>query len=53
MLAEMRKKSEKANSTLGFSRVAPLAAYDKSHAAPPPPPSDAVRALLKQYFIRK
>ena len=53
VLNEMRKKSEKSNSVLGFSRVAPLAAYDKSHAAPPPPPSDAVRALLKNYFIRK
>ncbi len=53
VLAEMRKKSEKANSTLGFSKVAPLANYDKSHAAPPPPPADGVRALLKQYFIRK
>lgn len=53
VLNEMRKKSEKSNSALGFSRVAPLAAYDKSRAVPPPPPSDAVRALLKNYFIRK
>jgi hypothetical protein len=53
VLAELRKKSEQQHSTLGFSRVAPLAAYDKSHAAPPPPPSDAVRPLLKQYFIRR
>jgi hypothetical protein len=53
VLAEMRKKSEKANSTLGFSKVAPLANYDKSHATPPPAPADGVRALLKQYFIRK
>jgi len=53
VLAELRKKSEQQHSALGFSRVAPLAAYDKSHAVPPPPPSDAVRPLLKQYFIRK
>jgi hypothetical protein len=53
VLAEMRKKSEQQDSALGFSRIAPLAAYDKSHAAPPPPPSAAVRPLLKNYFIRK
>lgn len=53
VLAEMRKKSEQSHSTLGFSRVAPLAVYDKSHAAPPPPPADAIRPLLKHYFIRK
>lgn len=53
VLNEIRKKSEKSNAALGFTRVAPLAAYDKSHAAPPPAPSDAVRALLKNYFIRK
>lgn len=53
VLNEMRKKSEQSNSVLGFSRVAPLASYDKSHAAPPPPPTDTVRPLLKKYFIRK
>jgi hypothetical protein len=53
VLAEMRKKSEQQHSTLGFSRVAPLAAYDKSHATAPPRPSDSVRPLVKQYFIRK
>ena len=53
VLNEIRKKSEKSNAALGFTRVAPLAAYDKSHAAPPPAPADAVRALLKNYFIRK
>jgi hypothetical protein len=53
VLAEMRKKSEQQHSTLGFSRVAPLAAYDKSHATAPPRPADSVRPLVKQYFIRK
>lgn len=53
VLAEMRRKSEQSRSTLSFSRVAPLAAYDKSHATAPPPPPDALRALVRQYFIRK
>lgn len=53
VLDELRKKSEQQHSTLGFSRVAPLAAYDKSHAAAPPTPADSIRPLLKQYFIRK
>jgi hypothetical protein len=53
VLAEMRKKSEQQHSTLGFSRVAPLAAYDKSHAVAPPRPNDSVRPLVKLYFIRK
>ena len=53
VLAEMRKKSEQSHSTLGFSHVAPLAAYDKSHAAAPPQPADAIRPLLRRYFIRK
>lgn len=53
VLAEMRRKSEQSHSTLAFTRVKPLAAYDKSHAMPPPPAPDALRPLLKQYFIRR
>jgi len=53
VLTEMRKKSEQSHSALGFSRVAPLQAYDKSHATAPPRPADGLRPLLKQYFIRK
>jgi hypothetical protein len=53
VLAEMRRKSEQSRSTLGFSHVAPLAAYDASRATPPPPPPDALRPLVQQYFIRR
>jgi hypothetical protein len=53
VLSELRRKSEQSHSTLAFTRVAPLAAYDKSHATAPPPPPDALRPLLRQYFIRK
>ena len=53
VLAEMRRKSEQSHSTLSFTRVAPLAAYDKSHAAAPPPPPESLRALVRQYFIRR
>lgn len=53
VLSEMRRKSEQSHSTLSFTRVAPLAAYDKSHAAAPPQPPDALRALVKQYFVRR
>jgi hypothetical protein len=53
VLAEMRRKSEQSHATIAFSHVAPLATYDKSHAAPPPAPPDALRALVQQYFIRR
>jgi hypothetical protein len=53
VLAEMRRKSEQSHSTIQFSHVAPLAAYDKSHASAPPAPPDALRALVQQYFIRR
>jgi hypothetical protein len=53
VLAEMRRKSEQSRSTLAFSHVAPLAAYDPSRATPPPPPPDALRPLVQQYFIRR
>ena len=53
VLSELRRKSEQSHSAVAFSRVPPLAAYDKSHASPPPSPSDALRPLVKQYFIRR
>lgn len=53
VLADMRRKSEQSHSTMSFTRVAPLTTYDKSHATAPPPPPDSLRALVKQYFIRK
>jgi hypothetical protein len=53
VLAEMRRKSEQSRSTLAFSHVAPLAAYDPSRATAPPPPPDALRPLVQQYFIRR
>ena len=53
VLAEIRRKSEQSQSKLAFSHVAPLAAYDKSHATAPPAPPDGLRALVRQYFIRK
>lgn len=53
VLAEMRRKSEQSHSKMQFSRVAPLATYDKNHAAAPPPPPDTLRALVRQYFIRR
>jgi hypothetical protein len=53
VLAEIRRKSEQSHSTLEFSHIAPLAAYDTSHASAPPPPPDALRPLVQQYFIRR
>lgn len=53
VLAELRRKSEQSRSTIAFSHVAPLAAYDKSHASAPPTPPDALRPLVRQYFIRR
>ncbi|TAK12987.1 MAG: hypothetical protein EPO35_10775 [Acidobacteria bacterium] len=53
VLSELRRKSEQSHSAIAFSHVPPLAAYDKSHATPPPSPSDALRPLVKQYFIRR
>lgn len=53
VLADLRRKSEQSRSAMAFSRVAPLATYDKSHATAPPPPPDSLRSLVKQYFIRK
>jgi hypothetical protein len=53
VLAEIRRKSEQSHSSLAFSHVAPLAAYDKSHAAAPPATPDAMKPLVKQYFVRK
>jgi len=53
VLADLRRKSEKARATIAFTRVAPLTTYDKSHAAAPPPPPDSLRSLVRQYFIRR
>lgn len=53
VLTELRRKSEQSHSKMQFSRVAPLATYDKTHAAAPPIPPDTLRSLVRQYFIRR
>ncbi|HJU77776.1 MAG TPA: hypothetical protein VJ597_07620 [Sphingomicrobium sp.] len=50
---DRRKKTEQGKSTLGYTRVAPPAAYEPSRAAAPPPVPEARRQLLLNYFIRK
>lgn len=50
---DRRKKTEQGKSTLGYTRVAPPAAYEPSRSAAPPPVPEARRQLLLNYFIRK
>jgi hypothetical protein len=52
-IEDIRRKTEQSSSTLGFTRVAPRGAYDRSRTAPPPPVPDARRSWLQQYFVRK
>ena len=50
---DRRKKTEQGKSTLGYTRVAPPAAFEPSRSAAPPPVPEARRQLLLNYFIRK
>ena len=50
---DRRKKTEQGKSTLGYTRVAPPAAFEPSRASAPPPVPEARRSLLLNYFIRK
>ncbi len=50
---DRRKKTEQGKSTLGYTRVAPPAAYEPSRSAAPPPVPEARRQLLLDYFSRK
>lgn len=50
---DIRRKTEQGKSTLGFTRVAPPAAFDRSRADAPPTVPEARRDLLQRYFIRR
>jgi hypothetical protein len=50
---DIRRKTEQGTSTLGFTRVAPPATFDRSRVVGPPPVPDARRPLLFNYFIRE
>jgi hypothetical protein len=50
---DRRKKTEQGKSSLGYTRVAPPAAFEPSRSAAPPPVPEARRQLLLNYFIRK
>jgi hypothetical protein len=50
---DIRRKTEQGTSSLGFTRVAPPATFDRSRAVGPPTVPDARRPLLFNYFIRQ
>lgn len=50
---DIRRKTEASKSGMGFTKVAPTATFDKSHATAPPPVPESRRPLLQNYFIRK
>ena len=50
---DIRRKTEHGQSSLGFTRVAPPANFDRSRATSPPQVPDARRPLLFHYFIRQ
>jgi hypothetical protein len=50
---DIRRKTEQGHSTLGFTRVAPSATFDRSRAVAPPAVPEARRPLLLNYFIRQ
>jgi hypothetical protein len=52
-IEDIRRKTEQGKSTLGFSRVMPLATFDHSRTAAPPAVPVARHPLLYNYFIRK
>ena len=49
---DIRKQTEQGRATVGFTRVAPPTAVDRSRAQAPPVVPDARRLLLYTYFIR-
>jgi hypothetical protein len=49
---DVRKQTEQGRATVGFTRVAPPTAVDRSRAQAPPVVPDARRLLLYTYFIR-
>jgi hypothetical protein len=50
---DIRRKTEQGTSSLGFTRVAPPATFDRSRVVGPPTVPDARRPLLFNYFIRQ
>jgi hypothetical protein len=50
---DIRRKTEQGKSTMGFTRVAPQAAVERSRADAPPEVPEARRDLLQRYFIRR
>ena len=50
---DLRRKTEKGTSSIGFTRVAAPANYDPSRAAAPPTVPEARQPLVQQYFIRR
>jgi hypothetical protein len=50
---DIRRKTERGTSTLGFQRTTPVAAYDRSRATAPPTVPDARRPLVFHYFLRQ
>jgi hypothetical protein len=52
-IEDIRRKTEQGRSSLGFSKVAPLATFDRSRTAAPPAVPVARHQLLYNYFTRK
>jgi hypothetical protein len=52
-IEDIRRKTEQGRSSLGFSKVAPLATFDRSRTAAPPAVPVARHPLLYNYFTRK
>ena len=52
-IEDIRRKTEAGRSSLGFSKVAPLATFDRSRTAAPPAVPVARHPLLYNYFTRK
>jgi hypothetical protein len=50
---DLRRKTEKGTSAIGFTRVATPANYDPSRATAPPTVPEARQPLVQQYFIRR
>jgi hypothetical protein len=50
---DLRRKTEKGTSAIGFTRVAAPANFDPSRATAPPTVPEARQPLVQQYFIRR
>jgi hypothetical protein len=50
---DIRRKTEQGKSTMGFTRAAPPATFERGRADAPPPVPEARRDLLQRYFIRR